>query len=112
MRKIQDSQRSINWINRNNPNNENAKNYIQMLCNKRYCIESYEIKPFVNDEKALFIYDNKSSEYYVIRIDLEWIELKALECVDNKVKLLKCFTSDDAWNKSIKFVKGLMDNGE
>lgn len=109
MRRLQESQRSKNWILRNHPNM--CEEYIRMLCDKKYYITNYAIKPFKDNENALFVYTN-GIKFYVIKIDTEWIELKLLECIEDKVKLIRNFTGDTAWNNAIKLVKRMVDEDE
>lgn len=106
----QESQRSQKWIARNHPNNIPCQEYIMMLCDKRYCIKDYEIKSFNNDGNALFIYNNE--EYYIIKVDLEWIELKVIKYSGEKTKIMRNFDTDNCWNEAIKFVRRAIADGE
>ena len=88
------SNRSLKFLERNDLENESAKDYVVSLLENFFLIKDYDFKQ-TNYGLGLFIKD------YVLYIDKEYIELK----VFYKDNLLKTFSGDSCWFQAIKFIK-------
>lgn len=88
------SKRSIRFLERNDLNNYEVKNYIISLLENFFLIRDYEFK--------LTKYGlSLNVQNYVLCIDKEYIELK----VFYNDKLIKTFLGDSCWFQALKFIK-------
>lgn len=88
------SNRSLKFLERNDLENESAKDYVVSLLENFFLIKDYDFKQ-TNYGLGLFIKD------YVLYIDKEYIELK----VFYNNTLLKTFLGDSCWFQALKFIK-------
>ena len=86
--------RSLKFLERNDLENESAKDYVVSLLENFFLIKDYDFKQ-TNYGLGLFIKD------YVLYIDKEYIELK----VFYNNTLLKTFLGDSCWFQALKFIK-------
>ena len=88
------SNRSLKFLERNDLENESAREYVVSLLENFFLIKNYDFKQ-TNYGLGLFIKD------YVLYIDKEYIELK----VFYNNTLLKTFLGDSCWFQALKFIK-------
>lgn len=88
------SNRSLKFLERNDLNNEEAKNYVISLLENFFLIKNYEFKQ-TKYGLSLFI------KGYTLCIDKEYIELKLF--YNNS--LIKTFLGDSCWFQALKFIK-------
>lgn len=88
------SKRSLNFLQRNDLNNEAAREYVESLLENFFSITNYRIEP-TNYGIGLLYKD------YILYIDKEYIELKVLY----KNHIVKTFVGDSCWFQAIKFIK-------
>lgn len=94
MKKNNLSKRSIKFLERNNLDKYETKNYVISLLENFFSIKDYKFKQ-TNYGLGLNIQE------YVLCIDKEYIELK----VFYKNNLIKTFLGDSCWFQAIKFIK-------
>jgi len=89
--------RKLKFLLRNSLNYSNARRYIENICYNND-ITDYEIKEFIDDEKALWTEVN--GEQYIIFLDHDSLELK----ISHGGSIVKVFTKDTAWNNAIQYL--------
>lgn len=94
MKKNVFSNRSIKFLERNDLNNCEVKDYVISLLENLFLIKNYEFKQ-TNYGLGLKV-DN-----YILCIDKKYVELK----VFYNNNLIKTFLGDSCWFQAIKFIK-------
>ena len=88
------SNRSLKFLERNDLENESAKDYVVSLLENFFTIQDYDFKQ-KKYGLSLFIGE------YVLCVDKQYIELKLFY----KNNLIQTFLGDSCWFQALKFIK-------
>ena len=94
MRRNKISNRSLKFIERNSPKNENVKNYINLLANNAFHLKNYA---FIEKDNTI-VFKIKD---FILYLNEEYIELQLYK---NEFKI-KSFVGDSCWYQGLKFIK-------
>lgn len=108
MRKDINSVKSKNFIKNNDISYDYVKNKVSSYCDQLgidYVIDNY------NGSFVLFIKEKKEellNDFYLIYLDKQYIELKLLHVLEDKVIEIERYSKNDCWYRALDKVKHLI----
>ena len=108
MRKDINSVKSKNFIKNNDISYDYVKNKVSSYCDQLgidYVIHNY------NGSFVLFIKQQKEellNDFYLIYLDKQYIELKLLHVLENKIIEIERYSKNDCWYRALDKVKHLI----
>lgn len=108
MRKDINSVKSKNFIKNNDISYDYVKNKVSSYCDQLgidYVIHNY------NGSFVLFIKEQKKellNDFYLIYLDKQYIELKLLHVLEDKVIEIERYSKNDCWYRALDKVKHLI----
>ena len=108
MRKDINSVKSKNFIKNNDISYDYVKNKVSSYCDQLgidYVIHNY------NGSFVLFIKEQKEellNDFYLIYLDKQYIELKLLHVLENKIIEIERYSKNDCWYRALDKVKHLI----
>ena len=108
MRKDINSVKSKNFIKNNDISYDYVKNKVSSYCDQLgidYVIHNY------NGSFVLFIKEQKEellNDFYLIYLDKQYIELKLLHVLEDKVIEIERYSKNDCWYRALDKVKHLI----
>ena len=108
MRKDINSVKSKNFIKNNDISYDYVKNKVSSYCDQLgidYVIDNY------NGSFVLFIKEQKKellNDFYLIYLDKQYIELKLLHVLEDKVIEIERYSKNDCWYRALDKVKHLI----
>ena len=108
MRKDINSVKSKNFIKNNDISYDYVKNKVSSYCDQLgidYVIDNY------NGSFVLFIKEQKEellNDFYLIYLDKQYIELKLLHVLEDKVIEIERYSKNDCWYRALDKVKHLI----
>ena len=108
MKKDINSVKSKNFIKNNDISYDYVKNKVSSYCDQLgidYVIHNY------NGSFVLFIKEQKEellNDFYLIYLDKQYIELKLLHVLENKVIEIERYSKNDCWYRALDKVKHLI----
>ena len=108
MRKDINSVKSKNFIKNNDISYDYVKNKVSSYCDQLgidYVIHNY------NGSFVLFIKEQKEellNDFYLIYLDKQYIELKLLHVLEDKVIEIERYNKNDCWYRALDKVKHLI----
>ena len=108
MRKDINSVKSKNFIKNNDISYDYVKNKVSSYCDQLgidYAIHNY------NGSFVLFIKEQKKellNDFYLIYLDKQYIELKLLHVLEDKVIEIERYSKNDCWYRALDKVKHLI----
>ena len=108
MRKDINSVKSKNFIKNNDISYDYVKNKVSSYCDQLgidYVIDNY------NGSFVLFIKEQKKellNDFYLIYLDKQYIELKLLHVLKDKVIEIERYSKNDCWYRALDKVKHLI----
>ena len=108
MKKDINSVKSKNFIKNNDISYDYVKNKVSSYCDQLgidYVIDNY------NGSFVLFIKEQKEellNDFYLIYLDKQYIELKLLHVLEDKVIEIERYSKNDCWYRALDKVKHLI----
>ena len=108
MKKDTNSVKSKNFIKNNDISYDYVKNKVSSYCDQLgidYVIHNY------NGSFVLFIKEQKKellNDFYLIYLDKQYIELKLLHVLENKIIEIERYSKNDCWYRALDKVKHLI----
>lgn len=108
MKKDINSVKSKNFIKNNDISYDYVKNKVSSYCDQLgidYVIHNY------NGSFVLFIKEQKKgllNDFYLIYLDKQYIELKLLHVLENKIIEIERYSKNDCWYRALDKVKHLI----
>lgn len=108
MKKDINSVKSKNFIKNNDISYDYVKNKVSSYCDQigiDYVIHNY------NGSFVLFIKEQKEellNDFYLIYLDKQYIELKLLHVLENKIIEIERYSKNDCWYRALDKVKHLI----
>ena len=108
MKKDINSVKSKNFIKNNDISYDYVKNKVSSYCDQLgidYVIHNY------NGSFVLFIKQQKEellNDFYLIYLDKQYIELKLLHVLENKIIEIERYSKNDCWYRALDKVKHLI----
>ena len=108
MKKDINSVKSKNFIKNNDISYDYVKNKVSSYCDQlgiNYVIHNY------NGSFVLFIKEQKEellNDFYLIYLDKQYIELKLLHVLEDKVIEIERYSKNDCWYRALDKVKHLI----
>ena len=108
MKKDINSVKSKNFIKNNDISYDYVKNKVSSYCDQLgidYVIDNY------NGSFVLFIKEQKKellNDFYLIYLDKQYIELKLLHVLEDKVIEIERYSKNDCWYRALDKVKHLI----
>ena len=108
MKKDINSVKSKNFIKNNDISYDYVKNKVSSYCDQLgidYVIHNY------NGSFVLFIKEQKKellNDFYLIYLDKQYIELKLLHVLEDKVTEIERYSKNDCWYRALDKVKHLI----
>ena len=108
MKKDINSVKSKNFIKNNDISYDYVKNKVSSYCDQigiDYVIDNY------NGSFVLFIKEQKKellNDFYLIYLDKQYIELKLLHVLEDKVIEIERYSKNDCWYRALDKVKHLI----
>ena len=108
MKKDINSVKSKNFIKNNDISYDYVKNKVSSYCDQLgidYVIHNY------NGSFVLFIKEQKEellNDFYLIYLDKQYIELKLLHVLENKIIEIERYSKNDCWYRALDKVKHLI----
>ena len=108
MKKDTNSVKSKNFIKNNDISYDYVKNKVSSYCDQLgidYVIDNY------NGSFVLFIKEQKKellNDFYLIYLDKQYIELKLLHVLENKIIEIERYSKNDCWYRALDKVKHLI----
>lgn len=108
MKKDINSVKSKNFIKNNDISYDYVKNKVSSYCDQLgidYVIHNY------NGSFVLFIKQQKKgllNDFYLIYLDKQYIELKLLHVLENKIIEIERYSKNDCWYRALDKVKHLI----
>ena len=108
MKKDINSVKSKNFIKNNDISYDYVKNKVSSYCDQLgidYVIHNY------NGSFVLFIKEQKEgllNDFYLIYLDKQYIELKLLHVLENKIIEIERYSKNDCWYRALDRVKHLI----
>lgn len=108
MKKDINSVKSKNFIKNNDISYDYVKNKVSSYCDQLgidYVIDNY------NESFVLFIKEQKEellNDFYLIYLDKQYIELKLLHVLEDKVIEIERYSKNDCWYRALDKVKHLI----
>ena len=108
MKKDINSVKSKNFIKNNDISYDYVKNKVSSYCDQLgidYVIDNY------NGSFVLFIKEKKKellNDFYLIYLDKQYIELKLLHVLEDKIIEIERYSKNDCWYRALDTVKHLI----